>query len=121
MTAGSKHTQSPGARPVGRPKGVRKPESHLPKQLREALARKALETGSTIADQLVELAYSDDKRSRMPAIRAVYEILIPVEDAEMAPEEEEVVTPPSDEGLPARRPDPAKVVPIRAEENDDAG
>ena len=105
MSTGPKSARQGERNLGGRP---RKPESALSVDLREAVIAKAKATGRTIGQELVDIAYSDDKRTKMPAIKAIYDILVAPLAVEEAPEQ-----PTADAGLPDVRPDPAKVVPIR--------
>ncbi len=113
MASGPKPKQNSGTLPVGRPVGRPKvPESALTRDLRAALVAKATETGRTLAEELTEVAYSEDKRTKLPAIRTIYDILLPVEQEEAREEEELPAVPNTHAGLPERQPDPAKVGPF---------
>ena len=104
-------TSRGGARPgAGRPRIYENADS-IREDLWQAVKRKAAEAGRTLADELVDLAYSDDKRTRLPAIRAIYQALITVE----APGTDHR-WPRTDDGLPPQRPDPATVVPLNVPE-----
>jgi hypothetical protein len=83
-------------------------------ELLEAVRRKAESTGRSIASELVEMAYDDDKRIRLAAIKIVYQML--GKPAAQRPSTQQF--PSTDSGLPERRPDPARVFPIIRPETD---
>ena len=116
MTLHTGQANRGGARPgAGRPPNNEN-SAAMRQELIEALKKKAKETGRTLADELVDLVYSDDKRSKMPALRLIYNTLVISEQ----PSESGPRFLPADYGLPPLKPDPAKVVQITGDD-DEAG
>ena len=96
-----------GARPNSGPKiKLYENTEEFRDELLVALKSKAEETGRTVAEELVDVAYSEDKRAKMPAIKLIYDKLIP-ETQKRVHEYRPLST---QSGLPERDPDPAKVV-----------
>ena len=80
-------------------------------QLVDALDKKATATGESAADRLVAIAYSEDKREAGPVLRFIFDKMITAASERMS----EVTQPRGPTiYLPQKRPDPAKVVPIKA-------
>jgi hypothetical protein len=109
MNSGNKDARG-GARPgAGRPR-----LEYDRAELLEAVKRKTESTGRSIATELVEMAYDDDKRIRLAAIKLVYQMLGKPAESHSSTQQ----FPSTDSGLPNRRPDPARVVPLIRPETD---
>jgi len=75
MTDTEKKTKG-GSRPGAGRKPAFVNSDKFREQLVSACEKKAEETGRTVADELLEIAYSDDKRTKMPALRLIFEKVV---------------------------------------------